>query len=50
MIYNMNEKAIEFNALHEPDGLGLCGAIQGETAIAVTGRPVAGSIPTSSTL
>jgi hypothetical protein len=26
----------------------LCGAIHVETAIAVTGRPVAGSIPTSS--
>ena len=34
----------------EPERTGLfrCGAIHGETAIAVTGRPVAGSIPTSS--
>ena len=49
MIYDMKKKASEFNVLHESVGLGLCGAIHGETAIAVTGRSVAGSIPTSST-
>ncbi len=53
MIYimAMNKKANEFNLLGEPAGrLPLWGYCDGKAGIAVTSRPVVGSIPTSSTI